>query len=207
MENSSQILYLMYHHVKSMLDKIFALIILLVLFPLMILIALCYFPYFDVFFMQKRLGKNENEFRIFKFRTLVRKEGTDNEPRFVLGDILRKSSLDELPQLINVFKGEMSLIGPRPLLPEYLKYYTKKEKRRHQVKPGITGWAQVNGRNDLSWEEQFELDIYYVDNQSFRLDILIIFRTFIAVFQQKQLHQREKFHRTKDQNSEVGRNG
>jgi lipopolysaccharide/colanic/teichoic acid biosynthesis glycosyltransferase len=117
------------------------------------------------------------------------------EKRFFWGNILRKTSIDELPQLINIFKGEMSFIGPRPLLPEYMEHYTEEEKGRHSVKPGITGLAQVNGRNKLSWEERFKLDVYYVHNISLKLDLLILLKTFVVIFKKDKSYGQEKFYR------------
>ncbi|PPI86026.1 sugar transferase [Marinobacter maroccanus] len=136
-----------------------------------------------VFFSQLRPGKNGNPFRMVKFRTML--NSVDHEGRSLpdeqrmtsFGRFLRSTSLDELPELWNVLKGEMSLVGPRPLLMEYLPLYSKEQFRRHEVRPGITGWAQVNGRNAISWEDKFRLDIWYVDNQSFWLDIKILIMT------------------------------
>ncbi len=132
---------------------------------------------FPVFFIQERTGKSNKPFQLFKFRTLKSTGSSLAERRFWLGDFLRATSLDELPQLINVLKGEMSLIGPRPLPVEYLSLMNDEQKKRHQVKPGITGWVQVNGRNAISWHEKFELDNYYVKHVSFLLDVKIVFKT------------------------------
>ncbi len=140
------------------------------------------------FFFQKRPGKNEKLFKIFKFKTM--NDAKDNKGILLsdaeritkIGKFVRKVSIDELPQLINVLKGDMSLVGPRPLLPEYLPLYNDFQKRRHEVKPGITGWAQVNGRNAISWDEKFEYDVWYVENVSFRTDIKILLLTFVKVF-------------------------
>jgi len=140
-----------------------------------------------VFFKQTRAGLGGKLFRLLKFKTMNdRKDDTgrllpDNERLTRFGRYLRSLSLDELPQLINVIKGDMSLVGPRPLLPEYLPLYNERQARRHEVQPGITGLAQINGRNSLSWEEKFELDIWYVDNMSFWLDLKILFQTVIKV--------------------------
>jgi len=140
-----------------------------------------------VIFKQKRPGLYGRPFYIYKFRTMTNEVDQDgdllpNHQRITkLGNILRKLSLDELPQLFNVLKGDLSLVGPRPLLMEYLPLYNEEQARRHEVKPGITGWAQVNGRNAISWEERFKLDIWYVDNQSFWLDMKILFLTLIKV--------------------------
>lgn len=141
----------------------------------------------NVFFTQVRPGKNEKPFRLIKFKTMTdTKDANDewlaDEQRLTtLGKWVRKLSLDELPQLFNILKGDMSFIGPRPLLTEYLPLYNEFQKRRHEVKPGITGWAQVNGRNTLGWKSRFEHDIWYVDHQSFGLDMKIIFKTMLKV--------------------------
>lgn len=143
------------------------------------------------FFFQLRPGKNGRLFRIVKFKTMNDKRDKQgnllpDEIRLTpIGKLVRKLSIDELPQLINVLKGDMSLIGPRPLLPEYLAHYTPTQARRHQVRPGITGWAQVNGRNTLSWEKKFEYDVWYVDNHSFALDAKIFWLTIIKIFKRE----------------------
>lgn len=140
------------------------------------------------FFLQKRPGKDERIFKIIKFRTMndfKDAEGKllpDGERLTSLGKFIRSTSLDEIPQLLNVIKGDMSIIGPRPLLPEYLSLYDTIQKKRHHVKPGITGWAQVNGRNAISWEEKFKLDVYYVQNVTFALDVKILLKTVKKVF-------------------------
>jgi sugar transferase EpsL len=140
-----------------------------------------------VIFVQKRPGLNGKPFKLIKFRTMSNakdKNGeisSDGERLTSLGRFLRASSLDELPELWNVLKGEMSLVGPRPLLMEYLPRYSPEQARRHEVKPGITGWAQVNGRNALSWDEKFELDVWYVENHSLWMDVKILFLTIVAV--------------------------
>jgi len=142
-----------------------------------------------VFFTQTRPGLHGQPFQMIKFRTMTNARadnGTllpDCERLTCFGRYLRSTSLDELPELLNVLKGEMSLVGPRPLLMEYLPLYSPEQARRHEVKPGITGWAQVNGRNTISWEEKFELDVWYVDHQSFWLDLKILFLTVKRVFQ------------------------
>ncbi|MEI6286843.1 MAG: sugar transferase [Bacillota bacterium] len=149
---------------------------------------------YPIVFRQIRPGyKNEN-FVVYKFRTMTdAKDSSGNllpdERRLTkLGNFLRKASLDELPQLWNVIKGEMSFVGPRPLLVEYLPYYSKEQLRRHDVKPGITGWAQINGRNAITWKKKFELDVWYVDNQSFILDMKIMFLTVKNVFCRKNIN-------------------
>jgi len=152
---------------------------------------------FSIFFNQKRPGMNARPFKFYKFRTMTEKEDkngnllSDNERLTPYGSFLRKTSLDELPSLWNIIKGDMSLVGPRPLLMEYLPLYSKGQMRRHKVKPGITGWAQINGRNAISWEEKFELDIWYVENQSFWLDIKIIVLTIWKVFKQEGITHQE----------------
>lgn len=146
------------------------------------------------FFFQERPGKDGKIFRVVKFKTMTdeRDPTTDkllpNEQRITkIGKIIRKTSVDELPQLWNVLKGDMSIIGPRPLLPRYLELYTPEQTRRHEVRPGITGWAQVNGRNNITWTDKFKLDTWYVDNCSFMLDVKIIFKTIKNVFTAKDI--------------------
>ncbi|ESU27260.1 putative UDP-galactose phosphate transferase [Flavobacterium limnosediminis JC2902] len=140
------------------------------------------------FFFQVRPGKNECLFKIIKFKTMNDKKDTqgnllpDSERLTSIGSFVRKTSLDEIPQLLNVLKGDMSLIGPRPLLPEYLPLYNDVQKRRHEARPGITGWAQVNGRNAIGWHQKFEYDVWYVDHLSFLLDVKILFLTVRKVF-------------------------
>lgn len=147
------------------------------------------------FFFQKRPGKNEKIFKIIKFKTMNDKkdlEGnllSDAERLTAMGSFVRKTSLDEIPQLLNVIKGDMSLIGPRPLLVQYLPLYDEEQKKRHRVRPGITGWAQVNGRNAISWEKKFEFDVWYVENLSFLLDVKIIFQTLKKVFIREGISQ------------------
>lgn len=175
---------------KSLFDKIIALIALLLLSPvLLVLIISLYFSNkgFGVFFTQTRPGKNAKIFKIIKFKTMT--DDCDANGNLLhdkyritkIGKFIRATSLDELPQLINVLKGDMSLVGPRPLLPKYLPIYNERQARRHDVKPGITGWTQVNGRNSNSWEQKFEMDVWYVENVSFVLDMKILWLTFIKV--------------------------
>ena len=180
---------LMYKYVKPLLDRLLALIMIVVLAPIMIATAMII--YFKIgrpiLFRQLRPGFDEKPFTIYKFRTMSDERDDDGNllPDALrlkgVGAIIRKLSLDELPQLFNVLKGEMSFIGPRPLLPEYLPLYNQVQKRRHEVKPGITGWAQVNGRNAISWEKKFELDVWYVDHISFLTDMKILMMTLLKV--------------------------
>lgn len=143
--------------------------------------------------MQKRPGRNEQPFQMIKFRTMTNAKDSNgnllpNEKRITrFGRFLRSTSLDELPELFNVLRGDMSLVGPRPLLMEYLPRYNAFQKRRHEVRPGITGWAQVNGRNTISWEQKFEHDVWYVDNQSFWLDLKILWLTVLKVFKREDI--------------------
>ncbi|WP_301420386.1 sugar transferase [Mammaliicoccus lentus] len=146
-----------------------------------------------IFFKQTRPGKDEKPFEILKFRTMTDERDLngellpDQDRMTKTGDFIRKTSIDELPQLINVLKGDLSLVGPRPLLMDYLPLYTEKQRKRHLVKPGITGWAQVNGRNTISWEEKFKLDVWYVENQSFKLDMFILYKTIMNVIKRKDI--------------------
>jgi undecaprenyl phosphate N,N'-diacetylbacillosamine 1-phosphate transferase len=146
-----------------------------------------------VLFRQQRPGLNSDIFGIYKYRTMTNEKDENgnllpDEQRLLgLGKTIRSLSLDELPQIFNVLKGEMSFVGPRPLLIEYLDRYNDEQKRRHDVKPGITGWAQVNGRNAISWEQKFEYDVWYVDNQSFWLDIKILWMTFLKVVKRSDI--------------------
>ena len=142
-----------------------------------------------IFFSQERAGKDGFSFSIIKFRTMHQGQGNDRERLTPWGQFMRSTSLDELPELYNVIKGEMSLVGPRPLPTVYLKRYSSKQARRHILRPGITGWAQVNGRNGLSWKQQFELDLWYIDNRSFLLDLKIIGLTLFTVLSRKNINQ------------------
>lgn len=170
---------------------------LLVIWPLVLLLAvLVRFKLGSpVFFCQQRPGLNGRPFMMYKFRTMTddRDSGgkllPDRERLTRFGMFLRGSSLDELPELINVLKGDMSLVGPRPLLMHYLPLYSSEQARRHEVRPGITGWAQVNGRNAISWEDKFKLDVWYIDNQSFWLDLKILWMTFNKVFKREGISQ------------------
>ena len=146
------------------------------------------------FFLQKRPGKNEKLFSVIKFKTMTDKkdrEGQllpDSKRLTALGKYIRRTSLDEIPQLLNVLKGDMSMVGPRPLLPEYLTLYNSQQKRRHEVRPGITGWAQVNGRNAIDWQQKFEYDVWYVDHISFALDFKILFKTILKVIKSEGIN-------------------
>lgn len=174
---------------KRPFDFTIALIALLLLSPVFILVTISLFfaNQGKPFFFQLRPGKNEKTFKIIKFKTMNDKKDEngnllpDANRITKIGQLVRKTSLDELPQLINVLMGDMSIIGPRPLLPEYLPLYNEIQKRRHQVKPGITGWAQVNGRNAISWQQKFQYDVWYVENVSFILDCKIVFLTIKKV--------------------------
>lgn len=182
--------------IKPFFDFFIAFCLLLVASPLFLLVCLGLFwaQNGNVFFTQKRPGKNEQIFSILKFKTMTDQKDQqgnllpDAERLTHIGKFVRKTSLDELPQLINVLKGEMSMVGPRPLLPEYLFLYNEEQKRRHVVKPGITGWAQVNGRNAISWEDKFQFDVWYVENQSFGLDLKILFLTVKKVFRSEGIN-------------------
>ena len=146
------------------------------------------------FFLQERPGKDEKIFKIIKFKTMTDERDEngnllpDKDRLTKVGAVVRKLSIDELPQLINVFKGDMAFIGPRPLLPEYLPWYTERERLRHTVRPGMSGWAQVNGRNNLSWDEKLALDVYYVEHLSFGMDVKVIFKTIVNVLQHKDVN-------------------
>ena len=177
------------NYFKTLIDKILSLLGMVFLCPVFIVItfALLIDNKGKAFFTQDRPGKNGKIFKIIKFRTMNDKKDTsgnllsDAERLTFLGSYIRKTSLDELPQLFNVLIGDMSLIGPRPLLPEYLSLYNEIQKKRHEVKPGITGWAQINGRNAVEWNKKFEFDVWYVENLSFLLDLQIMFLTLKKV--------------------------
>ncbi|MDD5727011.1 MAG: sugar transferase [Victivallales bacterium] len=187
----------MYVYFKIVFDFLLAFIGLLLLSPLFIITAavLAAVNKGSPFFIQRRPGKDGKAFAIIKFKTMSENTDTsgellpDEQRLHFIGKIVRKSSLDEIPQLINVLKGEMSLVGPRPLLPEYLPYYNEEQKKRHLVRPGITGWAQVNGRNNLSWDEKFSLDVWYVENMALALDLKILYLTFIKVFKSEGVNK------------------
>ena len=179
------------HFVKRLIDFIIVFCALMLIWPILLLISIwLHFANKEagVFFTQERPGKSGKIFKVIKFKTMTDERDADgnllpDEKRLTkIGKFIRSTSIDELPQLINVLKGDMALIGPRPLLPQYLPLYSKEQARRHAVRPGITGWAQVNGRNAISWTKKFELDVWYVDHCSFLLDLKIIFLTIKKVF-------------------------
>jgi lipopolysaccharide/colanic/teichoic acid biosynthesis glycosyltransferase len=190
----------MYQYLKRILDFVLALLGLIILSPVFLIISILVATKLGhpVFFTQQRPGQHGKPFNIIKFRTMTnardaRRNMLPNEQRHTrFGRFLRSTSLDELPELINVLKGKMSIVGPRPLLMQYLPLYNEFQKRRHEVKPGITGWAQVNGRNAISWEEKFEHDVWYVDNMSFILDLKIVFLTIKSVFKREGINQNEQ---------------
>ncbi|QNJ98942.1 Bacterial sugar transferase [Constantimarinum furrinae] len=177
------------------MDFLVSLTIFLVLFPLFLVIAVTIFIASgkNPFFIQHRPGKNERIFKIIKFKTMT--DTTDANGNLLpddqrlngFGKFIRSTSLDEIPQLLNVIKGDMSIVGPRPLLPEYLPLYNDFQRQRHQLRPGITGYAQVNGRNAVSWEKKFELDVFYVKKISFVLDLQILFKTVSKVFSRSDI--------------------
>lgn len=178
---------------KPIFDKFFALFLGIILLPLyfLIIVILLIFNHRQIFFIQKRIGKHGKDFKIIKFKTM--KDVGDNADNLLpdekrltkIGTFLRKTSLDELPQLINILKGEMSFIGPRPLLPEYLTLYSPEQALRHTIKPGITGWAQINGRNNTTWQKRFNLDVWYVQHLSLFLDIKIFLLTIVKIFKRE----------------------
>ncbi|MAM29957.1 MAG: lipid carrier--UDP-N-acetylgalactosaminyltransferase [Flavobacteriaceae bacterium] len=182
--------------VKPIGDFVTALFIFVLLLPVFLIttIVLAVVNKGNPFFVQRRPGKNERIFSIYKFRTMS--NATDAQGNLLpdaarlttFGKLVRSSSIDEIPQLINVLIGDMSLVGPRPLLPQYLPLYTPEQRKRHLVKPGITGWAQVNGRNAISWEKKFEMDVYYVERLNFALDLKILLHTFLKVVGRKDIN-------------------
>ena len=181
--------------VKPFLDGAGALLGMIILSPvfLIILVVLCATNKGKVFFLQERPGKGGRIFKIIKFKTMTDEKDENgmllpDDKRFTrIGQFLRSTSLDELPQLVNVLKGDMSLVGPRPLLTEYLPLYSARQARRHEVLPGITGWAQCNGRNAISWKEKLEMDVWYVDHVSFRTDCRILFTTLLKVIRRADI--------------------
>lgn len=186
-------------YIKRILDIIVAIIGLIILSPIFIItfVVLVFKGNGSPFFLQPRPGKNEIIFKIIKFKTMSDELNAGEHLLKTVqritktGNFLRKYSIDEIPQLINVLKGDMCLIGPRPLLIEYLPLYNDFQKQRHQIKPGITGWAQVNGRNAISWEKKFELDIWYLNNMCFFLDLKILVLTLIKVFRKDNIYDKK----------------
>lgn len=183
---------------KRIIDFTIVFCVLLVIWPFLLLITI--WLHFankgaGAFFTQARPGKDGKIFKVIKFKTMTDERDADGnllpdaERLTKVGRFVRSTSIDELPQLINVLKGDMALIGPRPLLPQYLPLYSKEQARRHEVRPGITGWAQVNGRNAISWTKKFELDVWYVDHCSFSLDVKIVFLTIKKVFMREGISQ------------------
>jgi putative UDP-galactose phosphate transferase len=183
--------------IKPAIDFVLALVGFLFLSPVFVLVTIGLFFANDgkPFFFQLRPGKNGKIFKIIKFKTMTDKKDEngnllpDADRLTKIGSFVRKTSLDEIPQLLNVIKGDMSLVGPRPLLPKYLELYNDFQRRRNEVKPGITGWAQVNGRNSISWEKKFEYDVWYVDNVSFLLDIKILILTVLKVVKSEGINE------------------
>ena len=183
--------------IKPAIDFVLALVGFLFLSPVFVLVAIGLFFANDgkPFFFQLRPGKDGKIFKIIKFKTMTDKKDEngnllpDADRLTKIGSFVRKTSLDEIPQLLNVIKGDMSLVGPRPLLPKYLELYNDFQRRRNEVKPGITGWAQVNGRNSISWEKKFEYDVWYVDNVSFLLDIKILILTVLKVVKSEGINE------------------
>ena len=174
-------------NMKRFFDVALILITLPLWLPLTAIVSVLVFFFLrrPIFFFQERIGKNNHPFTLIKFRTMRQGEGSDEERLTRFGSFLRASSLDELPQLFLVLFGKMSLVGPRPLPTRYLPRYNKEQIRRHEVSPGITGWSQVNGRNNITWEEKFKLDVWYVDNRSMVMDIKILFLTILKIFKRE----------------------
>lgn len=186
------------HYLKRVIDFILVLCALAVIWPVLVIIAiLLHFANkgAGAFFLQERPGKDGKIFKIIKFKTMTDERDADgnllpDEKRITkIGKLIRSISIDELPQLINVLKGDMSLIGPRPLLVQYLPLYSKEQARRHEVRPGISGWAQCHGRNAISWTEKFKLDVWYVDHCSFKVDMKIIWITLLKVIKRADISQ------------------
>ena len=180
---------------KRILDILLSLFGIIILLPVFLILSVSIYLMDGrpIFFKQIRPGLKEKPFLLYKYKTMSNqklKDGlelSDDKRITKLGSWLRKTSLDEIPSLLNVIKGDMSLVGPRPLLLEYLKIYNDQQKKRHNVKPGITGWAQINGRNNIDWKKKLDLDIWYVNNKSFWLDLKIIFKTFLKVAKQEDI--------------------
>lgn len=192
--------------IKHILDKVFGAILLILLSPILAILALMLKvdSRGPIIFKQKRLGKNGNIFEMYKFRTMyvdapdLRNEdgstfNSDNDPRVTkVGKILRKTSLDELPQILNILKGEMSFIGPRPDLPDHYELYSEADKKKLTVRPGVTGYAQANGRNSNSWAQRIAMDIFYIENYSLLMDVQILFKTVFSVLKQEGVNKHSK---------------
>lgn len=180
---------------KRVLDLFISIVVIIILFPVFITVCFVLLIQMDgkPFYFQKRVGKKNRIFKLIKFKSMNDKKGEDGvllkdtQRLTKFGKFIRKASLDELPQVINVLKGDMSIVGPRPLLPEYLPYYSEKHAKRHNVRPGITGLAQISGRNDLKFSERFNLDVEYVETVSFMLDIKILIKTFFKLFKSNEI--------------------
>jgi lipopolysaccharide/colanic/teichoic acid biosynthesis glycosyltransferase len=185
------------HFIKRILDIIAGIVGLAILSPVLVILVILVRVKLGspVLFRQQRPGFGGRPFWLFKFRTMIDRRDTagnllpDDERLPAFGRFLRSTSLDELPELLNVLKGDMSIVGPRPLMMKYLGRYTPEQARRHEAKPGITGWAQINGRNAISWEDRFKLDVWYVDNWSLWLDLKIMLKTIVAVFKREGITQ------------------
>lgn len=182
---------------KRVFDLIISSILIILFSPIFLIISAAIMVSMGrpVLFIQERPGKNNKIFKLYKFRTMLEnqpKHKIDDQRISILGNWLRKSSLDEIPELFNVLKGDMSLVGPRPLLKEYIPFYSNEQIKRHNVLPGITGWAQIKGRNLISWDEKFKFDVWYVNNQSLILDLKIILITFYKVLLRQGINTREK---------------
>lgn len=183
--------------IKRSFDIIFSLTVLIMLSPIFLIIAILVKIKLGghIFFVQERIGMYNRPFKMYKFRTMRNTKDSsgnllsDNERLTKFGKILRSTSLDELPEFFNILRGEMSLIGPRPLLPKYLPLYSGEQIKRHNVLPGLTGWAQINGRNSISWTEKFKLDVWYVENWSLKLDLKIFFLTIVKVIKREDINQ------------------
>lgn len=190
---------------KRIFDVIFSFLILLLTAPFIVITYILVILKLGrpAIFKQTRPGYLGKAFNIYKFRTMLNTTDKDGEllpneeRRHPVGNLIRKTSLDELPQLVNVIKGDISLVGPRPLLMEYLPLYNEFQRKRMDVKPGITGWAQINGRNAISWEKKFELDVWYVENQSMKLDMFILYKTIKNVIARKDINASKKISMTK----------
>lgn len=179
---------------KRLFEGIIALLLLVLLAPVFIMVSIMILLFMGrpIFFIQERPGLYSKPFKFYKFRTMRNDKQNDEQRITSLGKLLRKLSLDEIPQLVNVIKGDISFVGPRPLLMEYLPMYSEEQLRRHDVKPGITGWAQINGRNSLTWPARLKLDVWYVDNQSILLDLKIIIHTLYKVLRMANIGHGDK---------------